>query len=103
MHIRIPWAMLNFVSPAKKLVVNGEENGMVKTTLTDGMIFSLCVCNKETRDTEYIFPESKKSAGYKRWNLSSWNASEIEYVCREKESCSEIRKYFQSFQGTDKN
>lgn len=92
--IRIPWAMLNFTDPAGALVVNGEENGMLQTTVTDGMIFSLLIGSKDTMDTAYIFPESKQSAGYKRLELQPWTAKDINYVIRDKESCVIIRRYF---------
>lgn len=94
--IRIPWAMLNFADPSGALVVNGQENGVLRTTATDGMIFSLLIGSKETMDTAYIFPESKRSAGYKRLNLASWTAQDVTYALREKESCVILRRYFAS-------
>ena len=93
-RLRIPWAMLNFTDPANALVINGQENGALKTTETDGMIFSVLIGSKETKDTAYIFPESKKSVGYKRLNLVPWTASDITYTIRDKESTGIIRRYF---------
>lgn len=92
--IRIPWAMLNFADPAKGLVINGQADGVIKTTATDGMIFSLLVGDKETMDTAYIFPESKKAAGYRRLNLTPWTNKEVTYALREKESCGILRRHF---------
>lgn len=94
LRIRIPWAMLNFANPADALVVNGQEDGALKTTATDGMIFSVLIGTKETMDTAYIFPESKRSAGYKRLNLAAWTAQDVTYTLREKESCVILRRYF---------
>ncbi len=93
-HIRIPWAMLNFTDPANALVVSGAEDSVIKTTVTDGMIFSVLVGNKESMDTVYIFPESKKSAGYKRLEPKPWTAADISYVIRPKESAVVIGRYF---------
>ena len=93
-RLRIPWAMLNFTDPANALVINGQENGALKTTETDGMIFSVLIGSKETKDTAYIFPESKKSVGYKRLNFVPWTASDVTYTIRDKESTGIIRRYF---------
>lgn len=85
--------MLNVTDPTQKLVINGiAENGEVKTTLTDGVIVSLLIANKEDSDTAYIFPVSKKSPGYK---VYKWSIDEnITYSMRNKESFSILKKYF---------
>ncbi len=93
-NIRIPWAMLNFADPSGALVISGQNDGTLRTTATDGMIFSLLIGNKEDMDTAYIFPESKTSAGYKRLELDGWAEEEVTYSLREKESCTIIRRYF---------
>ena len=93
-HIRIPWAMLNFTDPASALVLGGVEGDTLKTTVTDGMIFSVLIGNKESMDTLYIFPESKSSAGYKRLELRPWTAADITYTIRPKESSVVIGRYF---------
>ncbi len=92
-RIRLPWTMLNVTDPTQKLVINGiAENGEVKTTLTDGVIVSLLIANKEDSDTAYIFPVSKKSPGYK---VYKWSIDEnITYSMRNKESFSILKKYF---------
>ena len=99
LFLRIPWAMLNFADPAASLVINGAEDGALKTMATDGMIFSVLVGSKESMDTVYIFPESKQSSGYKRLDLTPWTAQDVTYDIREKESCEILRRYFT--QGTD--
>ena len=93
-QMRLPWAMLNFADPANGLVISGYENGTVKTMATDGMIVSVVVGEKETMDTAYIFPESKKSAGYKRLILMPWTAQDVSYSIREKQSCGILRRFF---------
>lgn len=93
-RIRIPWAMLNFADPSNNLVVNGKDGDTLRTTATDGMIFSLLIGNKEDRDTAYIFPQSKTSAGYKRLEPEGWSLEDVSYALREKESCVIIRRYF---------
>ena len=93
-RIRIPWAMLNFADPSDGLVINGQSGGALKTTATDGIIFSLLIGSKGDMDTAYIFPESKASAGYKRLNLNAWTEEEVTYALREKESCVVLQRYF---------
>ena len=93
-RLRIPWAMLNFTDPARGLVINGYNDGTISTTSTDGIIFSLLVGDKKTMDTAYIFPIDKQAAGYKSLKLSEWSAQDIEYIIRDKESCSIIKRYF---------
>ena len=93
-RIRIPWAMLNFADPSNNLVVNGKDGDTLRTTATDGMVFSLLIGNKEDRDTAYIFPQSKTSAGYKRLEPEGWSLEDVSYALREKESCVIIRRYF---------
>lgn len=93
-QIRLPWAMLNFADPANALVISGHENETIKTTATDGLIVSVLIGDKETMDTAYIFPESKKSAGYKRLTLTPWTAKDVSYGIREKESCGILRRFF---------
>ncbi len=93
-RIRLPWAMLNFANPSSALVINGNSGSTLKTTATDGMIFSVLVGSKDTMDTAYIFPESKQSAGYKRLELAGWEKEDINYTLREKESAKIIQRYF---------
>lgn len=93
-RLRIPWAMLNFADPSGALVINGADNGTLKTTTTDGMIFSVLIGNKDNMDTAYIFPESKQSAGYKRVELKPWDENDIEYALREKQSTVILGRYF---------
>ena len=93
-RIRIPWAMLNFTNPSSALVISGQDGGTLRTTATDGMIFSLLIGSKSTMDTAYIFPESKQSAGYKRLEISGWKREDVRYALREKASAGIIGRYF---------
>lgn len=95
-HLRIPWAMLNFTDPSSRLVINGTKNGLVQTTATEGMIFSLLIGDRNTMDTAYIFPESKQQAGYKTFKLSGWDKTDVKYTLREKDSAAIIKRYFDS-------
>lgn len=96
-RVRIPWSMLNVTDPTQKLVINDPAQAPImqsdiKTTLTDGVIVSLLIANKEDKDTAYIFPNDKKSPGYK---VYKWSVNEkTEYAVRNKESFTIIKKYF---------
>lgn len=96
-RVRLPWTLLNVTDPTQKLVINDTvvgpiTGGEVKTTLTDGVIVSLLIANKEDSDTAYIFPVSKKSPGYK---VYKWSINEnVTYGMRNKESFSILKKYF---------
>lgn len=96
LRIRIPWSMLNFTDPSSLLVISGGSKNSLKTVATDGMIFSVLIGDKSSKDTAYIFPESKQSAGYKIFKLSDWDEEDIEYSFRAKSSCTAIRRYFES-------
>ncbi len=101
-HIRIPWRLLNFTDPAKKIVLNdGRTKPQIlndpfgfKTIKTEGIIFSILIANKQTKDTEYIFPENKQSDGYRIFSWDDWMTPT--YRIREKESYAILANYFQS-------
>lgn len=100
--IRIPWTMLNFTSPVKRIVINDTrpanqivaEGGNYQTTITEGCIFSVFLANKTTKDADYFFPAQKQSPGYKLFKWDSWD--KVKYVFRQKSSCKIIGQYFVS-------
>lgn len=93
--LRIPWAAIGFTDPSQKVVISdaaptaGEQ---VKTTVTNGIIFSVSISEKTTRDTVYLFPESKESTGYKTFKWSDWETAG--YTIRAKKSLEIIAEYF---------
>lgn len=101
-HIRIPWNLLNFTNPSKHMVINDtrdtarvalDEFGL-DTIRTDGIIFSVLIADKKTKDTLYIFPESKQSSGYKTYKWDAW--SDVDFVFRQKQSCKIVSDFFYS-------
>ncbi len=94
--LRLPWAMIGFANPQEKLVINGHDENGIRTQITDGMIFSLVIGDKETKDTAYIFPETKEQSGYNRFNFDTWNKQEIDFALRKKESFNIIKNYYNS-------
>lgn len=94
-RIRLPWSMLNFTDPSQKLVVNDDgplEEAQVRTTSTNGVMFSLFIGDKLTGDTAYIFPAQKQSTGYKNFSWDDWET--VDYTLRRKESFQIIQQYF---------
>lgn len=101
-HLRLPWSLLNFTDPTKKMVINDTRSKAtitadpfgIQTTTTDGILFSLLIADKTTKDTLYIFPISKQSSGYKTFKWDPWTT--VDYVFRQKESCKLLSSYFLS-------
>lgn len=99
-HLRIPLSALNITDPSKMLVLNDnrsakqiEQEGFgLQTMGSDGIIFSVLIADKESRDTAYIFPESKKSGGYKTFKWNAW--TKADYVFRQKASYKILQRYF---------
>lgn len=99
-HLRIPLSALNITDPSKLLVLNdnrsakqiGKDGFGLQTMGSDGIIFSILIADKETKDTAYIFPESKKSGGYKTFKWPSW--TKADYVFRQKASYKILQRYF---------
>ncbi|MDF2568048.1 MAG: hypothetical protein K0R90_1504 [Oscillospiraceae bacterium] len=102
-NLRIPWSLINFVNPSKKMVINDtrskaqieKEDSIVQTTNTDGILFSLLIADKETKDTSYIFPLDKQSTGYKKFTWQNWEKPSC--VIRKKQSFNILFKYFKVF------
>lgn len=101
-HVRIPWGLLNFTDPSQKIVLDDNRTPAqivadpfgLKTVASDGMLVSLLVANKNSKDTEYIFPQNKQSDGYKLFNWSTWKTPTYQF--REKDSCGILKDYFTS-------
>lgn len=101
LKVRIPWNMINVTDPTKSLVINDSAIDLtnilkpVQTTATEGMILSVLIGNKSTKDTAYIFPALKTSPSYKKFTWTSWDKiTSSDYQMREKESCNTLKKYF---------
>ena len=101
-HIRIPWNLLNFTNPSRHMVINDsrplgsskmDEFGL-RTVRTDGIIISVLIADKSTKDTLYIFPESKQSAGYKSFKWNDWD--DVDFAFRQKDSCKILSNFFNS-------
>lgn len=98
--LRIPWAMLNITDPSQRIVIDDKQGSFLhtnryKTTITSGLIASVLIGEKGTKDTAYIFPESKKSAGYKTYKWLKWET--VDYEIKEKESFTRIKTYFEGY------
>lgn len=95
-NIRIPWSMLNITDPSQMLVINADkqEGSQLKTTFTNGILFSMFVGEISTKDTKSIFPVSKKSTGYKTFAWSKWE--KVDYTIRTKSSFDTISTFFKS-------
>lgn len=100
-NIRIPWAMLNVTDPSRRLVIDDKTgayktDGQYKTTITSGVIASVLIGEKGTKDTAYIFPDSKESASYKTFKWATWES--IDYTITEKDAFAQLKLYFNSLQ-----
>lgn len=100
-NIRIPWAMLNVADPSQRIVIDDKTgayltDGQYKTTITSGVIASVLIGQKGTKDTAYIFPATKESASYKTYKWDKWES--VDYVISEKDACSQLKLYFKSLQ-----
>lgn len=104
LHVRIPWGMLNFTDPSQKIVLNDSRTQAqaaadpfgLKTAVSDGVLVSVLVANRVSKDTEYVFPESKQSDGYKLFTWEPWKTAA--YQLREKESYGILKNYFTAAQ-----
>lgn len=100
LHIRIPWSVLNFTDPSRKMVLEDPRTPQeiladpfrIRTQTTDGILFSVVISDIKTYDTLYQFPKSKESTGYKTFKWENW--STVKYKLRLKESGSVIERYY---------
>lgn len=100
LYIRIPWARLNFTDPSSLLVLDDNKNKeILKNTkdklsvrMTDGIVASLIIMDKVTRNVDYHFPQSVTNSGYKTFTWSTWNVPN--YISRNKKSYDIIKTLF---------
>lgn len=93
-YIRLPWSLLNVTDPSQKIVIDneGEIADKVKTSATNGFLFSFLIADKETKDELYLFPENKENPGYKVFKWNNWET--VNYTIREKDSFLILQNYF---------
>ncbi|MBD3921949.1 hypothetical protein H8B09_24520 [Paenibacillus sp. PR3] len=85
-NIRIPWTRLNFTDPSSMLVLNDDQHKAVApdqkdaltVRMTDGIIASLIIKDKQTDTVEYHFPENATSIGYKTFAWNTWDVPQYE-------------------------
>ncbi len=102
--VRIPWASLNFADPSRKMVLSdnraaaaiaADKSGL-QTQFTNGILFSVIVSDKETKDTLYLFPATKMSTGYKVFSWEPWEKPS--YKMRLKTGYHMIGRYFEAIE-----
>ena len=99
-HIRLPWAMLNISDPSQRIVLNDTSATLsgpgdtYETTLTTGLVASVFIGDKESKDTNYVFPADKQSPGYRRYEWAEWKKENVKYEITEKAAAESIKKYF---------
>ena len=99
-RLRIPWAVLNISDPSQRIVLNDTTPTLAgpddryETTLTTGLVASVFIGDKESKDTNYVFPADKQSPGYRRYEWAEWKKENIKYVITEKAAAESIKKYF---------
>ncbi|MDE6659320.1 MAG: hypothetical protein K2K01_04325, partial [Eubacterium sp.] len=96
LHIRLPWSWLNVADPSNRIVLNqsGSISGQCKTVTTNGIITSVLIAEKLTKDQLYLFPEKKSDPAYKTFEWNAWE--NVSYSFREKDSFVQLKKYFLS-------
>lgn len=99
LHVRIPWARLNFIDPSSLLVWDDDKKkGMgvasdsLSVRMTDGIVGSLILMDKKTQHVDYHFPESVTSSGYRTFSWSTWDAPD--YASRTKGSYDAVKEAF---------
>lgn len=100
LNVRIPWANLNFTDPSSLLVLNDEKSkGLMKkekstlsVRMTDGIVTSFVIMDKDTDRVHYQFPESVTSSGYRTFAWNTWDVPLV--VSRTKASYERIKEVF---------
>ena len=100
LYVRIPWSRLNFTDPSGMLALDDEKTkGLQSNTknsiavrMTDGVVPSFIVFNKETRKINYQFPESVLSSGYRTFTWDTWDEPKVQ--SRKKTSYDRIQKAY---------
>ena len=93
-NIRLPWTWLNVTDPSKKLVISDENGGgeQMQSVSTNGVLVSVMIADRETKDLLYVFPEEKSSPGFKVFKWDTWE--NVSWTARTKESFSMVKDYF---------
>ncbi|ASS67466.1 MULTISPECIES: hypothetical protein [unclassified Paenibacillus] len=99
LYVRIPWTRLNFIDPSSLLVWDDDKNtgldlpaDSLSVRMTDGIVGSLVIMDKQTRHVDYHFPESVTSSGYRTFSWSAWDAPD--YASRAKGSYDAVKEAF---------
>lgn len=95
-YIRIPWTWLNVYDPARKLIINDRHfDGKIKTATTNGMILSVMIGERKSRDLYYSFPKKKHDPGYKMFKPEI--GEKIDYIIRTKESFKILSNFYSEY------
>ena len=94
--VRIPWTWLNVTDPSNRLVISDKDGtgAQMNTVTTNGALISVMIGENETGDLMYVFPDDKRSPGYKVFQWEKWD--EASYSFRIKESFETVKNYFKS-------
>ncbi|AXI00207.1 hypothetical protein DV702_11030 [Sporosarcina sp. PTS2304] len=103
LHLRIPWARLNFTDPSNMLVLDDEKSkgvhlsskSSLSVKMTDGIVPSVVVMNKETNKVDYQFPESVTSTGYRTFSWHTWDEPTIH--SRKKTSYENVKEIYSNY------
>lgn len=93
-YVRLPWTWLNVADPSKKLVLNDPQitAERAKTAGTNGVLASVMIGDRKSRDVLYAFPQDKHALGYKVFQWSKWETAE--YALRRRDSFGILKQYF---------
>ena len=93
-YARLPWTWLNVADPAKKLVLNDPQitTERAKTAGTNGVLASVMIGDRKSKDVLYAFPQDKHDPGYKVFQWSKWEKTE--FSLRRRDSYNILKKYF---------
>lgn len=93
-YVRLPWTWLNVADPSKKLVLNDPEitEERAKTAGTNGVLASVMIGDRQSKDVMYAFPQDKHDPGYKVFQWSKWDTAA--YALRRRDSFNILKRYF---------
>ncbi len=93
-YVRLPWTWLNVADPSKKLVLNDPNitTARAKTAGTNGVLASVMIGDRKSKDVMYAFPQDKHDPGYKVFQWSKWETAE--YTLRRRDSFAVLKKFF---------
>lgn len=102
LNVRIPWSRLNISDPSSMLALDDPKTvGLQKDTkdsisvrMTDGIVPSFIIFNKEEKKLDYQFPESVQSSGYRTFSWEPWE--ELSVQSKKKSSYKRVQDAFSS-------